>query len=381
MPAIYPDSDPLGVLICERPGNPPFAESGFLRRLIAAGIAAGLRVYAFDPRNGRPDGRSVPGWTPDPDGTGWLRSEHPRPAVLYDRAWPADRADRLSFLQALHELESVWKPAFLNGKLPDKWSVYSVLSGRADTSRLLPPTARYDGPDSFQEYMERHGGSLFLKPAAGSQGKRTAACMWEDSGRMRIRGRGGNNRPFDLSFPGVRRAAEKLDRWIGGRSYLMQPYLDLTGPGGEPFDIRVLAQKNGRGRWCATGIAARCGPAGTVTSNLHGGGIARPAEERLSVMFGSARSTEIIGEIRNSCLPIVRTLEQHFGRFCELGLDFGLDRSGRLWFLEANAKPGRRAMSAIGRTAAHAAAVRPIAYAKSILLRPRGRVIHEFDHL
>ncbi|WP_276352896.1 YheC/YheD family protein [Cohnella caldifontis] len=381
MPVIYPDSEALGILVCERQGRPPFAESGFLRRLILAGIAAGLRVFAFDPRMWRPNGKTVPGWTPEPEGTGWRLSEHPLPALLYDRAWPADDDERVRFRQAMSELESALKPIRLNGKLPGKWRVFSVLSGHAQTSRLLPPTEIYDGPGSFHDFLKRCGGSLFLKPAGGGQGRRTAACTTETDGRVRVRGRSGANRPFDLTFRDGREASGKLERWIGNRLYLMQPYLSLTGSDGKPFDIRVLAQKNGRGRWAVTGIAARCGPAGTVTANLHGGGRACPADERLSDLFGTARSAEILREIRGVCAPIVRILEQHFGRFCELGLDFGLDQSGRLWFLEANSKPGRRAMSAIGASAANAAAARPIAYAKSILLRPPGRVIHEFDHL
>lgn len=381
MPVIYPDFKALGILVCERPGNPPFAEGSFLLKLILTGNRAGLRVFAFDPRSWRPSDGTVMGWTPDENGSDWRCSPHPLPGVVYDRSWPDSREESVHIRQAVSRMESAGKLQYLNSKLPDKWRVYSVLSKYEDLSRLLPPTELYDGPDSLRACLDRNGGAAFLKPASGSQGRRTAACIRGKDGGLRICGRQSDNRPFDLAFDDEQEAAGKLRRWIGTRTYLMQPLLALNGPEGEPFDIRVLLQKNGRGYWAVTGAAARIGSSGTFTANLHGGGSAEPADRRLSALFGTDRSADLMKAVREACRAIVRRLESHFGRFCELGLDFGVDRSGRLWFLEANSKPGRYAMAGISDSAAETAAARPIAYAKSILLRPPGRVIHEFDYL
>jgi hypothetical protein len=192
-------------------------------------------------------------------------------------------------------------------------------------------------------------------------------------------------------------ALRRLDRWIGNRVYLMQPMLELKGPDGEPFDLRVLMQKDKSGHWTLTGVAARLGAPDSVTANLHGGGTAASAEDVLTRLFGELRGAELAQEVSRMSFLIVARLEQTWGRFAEIGLDFGIDRSGKLWFIEANSKPGRASMRSAGRDAALAAAGRPLSYARSILLRfattdaqrpllgngcaTPGRVIHEFDHL
>jgi hypothetical protein len=385
MPDIYPDFDvvpsALGILICERKSDPPFAESAFLRRLMKTGSLAGLPVFAFAPWTWSPVDASVTGWTWDVEKGVWQRRRRPLPKLVYDRSWPADQKERSRFTAALQKIGERERLVHLNGKLPDKGHVYAVLTRDSRLAELLPPTETYSGPATFESWLDRHNGSAFLKPAQGSQGRRVAAYVRRPDGSVTLQGRYRDNRPFAVTFGNSSEAADRLDRWIGDRIYLMQPLLDLRGPGGEPFDLRALVQKNGRSRWTLTGVAVRSGRPGTVTANLHGGGKAAPAEELLTRMFGRLRMKELLQQIHDSCRDLVRRLEQQYGRFAELGLDFGIDRSGRLWFLEANSKPGRTAMAGIGASAANAAAVRPIAYARSILLRPHGRVIHEFDHL
>ncbi|TJY41486.1 YheC/YheD family protein [Cohnella pontilimi] len=385
MPVICPDFKPgaaaLGILVCEHRSDPPFNESEYVRRLMKTGSLAGLPVFAFAPWTWSAEDDSVNGWTWDDAAGRWVSGRRPVPAVLYDRAWPADREERFRFRLALRRMVEGRRLVQLNAKLPHKKLVYDVLYKDEQLAPLLPPTELYGGPDSLRSWLHRHNDSAFLKPVHGSQGRRVIAYVRQPDGTVTLQGRYGDNRPFLVSFRSEQAAADSLDRWIGSRIYLMQPMLDLRDVDGHPFDLRALVQKNGKGRWRLTGIAARCGRPGTVTANLHGGGTSKPAEDLLTRLFGSDRADDLLQEIRDSCRRLVRRLEEHYGRFSELGLDFGVDRTGRLWFLEANSKPGRTAMAGIGKSAAVAAQVRPIAYARSILLRPHGRVIHEFDHL
>ncbi len=380
MRAIYPDSEPLGIMVCARPGHPPFAESPYLHKLIRTGKQMGLRVIVFDPRTWNPDDNSVQGWTLREHEKDWRAGRSRLPSLIYDRSWPPGGTARSRFRDSSQLMQAQRKPRFLNASLPSKQHVHAMLSRDPELSRLLVPTAPYGGPASLRAWLSRHEGAAFLKPSCGSQGKRTVAWLSLADDSVRLRGRDADNRAFDRVVAGEEEAAAQLHGWIGNRAYLMQPYLDLT-VSGAPYDIRALVQKNGRGRWTLTGAAARVGAAGTVTSNLHGGGVASPAGELLASLYGAAKSRELMTEIRRACLAIVRQLERFCGHFCELGLDFGVERGGKLRFLEANSKPGRSAMAGIDSSSAAKAVARPLAYAKSILLRPPGRVIHEFDHL
>ncbi|KIL36795.1 hypothetical protein SD71_05935 [Cohnella kolymensis] len=381
---MYPVSETtpvLGIAVCERNKTPPFAESRYIRRLMAKAAAMGLDVFPFAPWTWDERSGTVKGWQWNDREQSWQSYVRKLPAVVYDRSWPDNETERHRFRAALYRLTAEKKLTLLNGRLPNKAEVHALLSRDAELSPLLPETEVYQDASTLASWLARHVNGVFLKPVDGSQGRRTLSVTRSSDGTVLLQGRTAHNRSFRLLCPEQPTALERLHKWIGKRTYIMQPTLDLRGLAGEPFDLRALMQKNGRGHWVTTGIAARCGAPGTVTANLHGGGHAAPGNEVLSALFGEAHSADLMQDIQKFGLMMVNRLEQNFGRFAEIGLDFGVDRAGRLWFLEANSKPGRGAMHCAGGEAAAQAETLPLLYARSILLRPPGRVIHEFDHL
>ena len=57
-------------------------------------------------------------------------------------------------------------------------------------------------------------------------------------------------------------------------------------------------------------------------------------------------------------------LERSYGRLCELALDLAVDRSGDVWLIEINPKPGRNIFLQIQDYDAYRTAVtRPLEYA------------------
>ncbi len=390
MPVIYPVSNKhrsnlsraaLGILVCERTGNPPFAESSFIRRLNLIGEESGLQLFAFAPWTWDAHSDSVIGWSWNKQNHQWESGLRKLPSVVYDRSWPKTLEEKQRYRYALQHIVTFRRLTFLNGSLPHKGKVFEILSRDRNLTAILPPTALYEGPASLALWLQDHRHAVFLKPIAGSQGKRVVAMTRAEDGTVNLNGRNSDNQPLTLSCVNETEALQRLGRWIGKRTYLMQPMLDLRGHRGEPFDLRALMQKDKNGRWTLTGVAARLGAPGTVTANLHGGGTAASAKEVLALLFGDQHGNELLQEIREVSFLIVARLEETLGRFAEIGLDYGVDRSGKLWFLEANSKPGRAAMGSAGKGAAEKAAEQPLSYARSILLRPPGRVIHEFDHL
>lgn len=390
MPAIYPASKPLasiktrltlGILVCERTNDPPFAENNYMKHLSMIGTDMGILVFVFAPWNWNPHTGMVRGWVWDSTGLCWESRLHSLPTVLYDRSWPVSFEEKGRYQQALHRLQAIKSLIFLNSRMPHKGVVHAILSEDPTLISILPPTAHYEGSASLALWLGENNHSAFLKPVAGSQGRRVIAVVRKENGSIQLNGRQSDNRPFSVSCDNEKTALKLIKRWIGHRAYLMQPLLELQDPRGQPFDIRALLQKNRNNRWTLTGMAARRGNAGTITSNLHGGGIASPAELTLATLFGVQRGSTLLDEIRSFSFRLVNRLEESLGRFAEVGLDYGIDRGGRIWFLEANSKPGRAAMNTISTAAAYKATEQPLSYARSILLRQPGRVIHEFDHL
>lgn len=381
MLALYPDSrtlgpsgaaPDLGVLVCEREGAVPFAEGDFLRRLSLEAQRIGMALVAFAPWTWYARGNSVRGWSWNKRERRWTARICKVPRVVYDRAWPTTDTERRRFQVALGRLREANALVFLNGKLPDKRKVGELLARDPAFAALMPPTAPYEGTRSLEDWLAAHGGAAFLKPAAGSQGKRAIACRRVAGGGISLAGRTGGNLPFARLARGEGEALRALHRWIGARAYIMQPLLSLHTASGEPYDVRALLQKDDRRRWTITGTAARVGSPGTVTANLHGGGRAVPVREALGPLFGETKAREIEQDVRDTSLRLASRLEETFGRFAELGLDFGVDRSGKLWFLEANSKPGRAAMRSAGDDIARTAVARPLSYASTILFRHLG---------
>lgn len=372
----------LGVLVCEKIGSlPPFGETGFIRRMTEKGRRLGLFVFAFDPGTWNDVDDTVEGWAPDAVSGEWRRNTMPFPPLLFDRAWPSDRSEAIAFSAAIGRIGERRPLSWLSQALPGKSDVHRALAREKSLNGLLPPTLPYENARTLDEALERYGESLFLKPSEGSKGCSVVAVSRETGGKWTLCGRTKDNRAFKAIVVDKDEALRRIDRWIGVRRYLVQPRLDLRSAADEPYDLRALVQKDERGRWTLTGIAARCGSTSSVTSNLHGGGRAAPPNDILIPLFGVEGAETILAELRSCCGIAARAIERHFGRFAELGLDFGVDRAGKLWLLEANGKPGRAAMACLGRNAALAAASKPVLYARHILFGPSGRVRHEFDHL
>jgi hypothetical protein len=212
---------------------------------------------------------------------------------------------------------------------------------------------------------------VFLKPKAGSHGKRTLHALLlssKEGGGIRIRGRDGANVSFSHHFRTAEQGLHWVHGFIGTRRYIIQPYLDLTSREGQPFDVRVLMQKNGRGAWTLTGMAVRLGKRGALTSNLHGGGTAVSPLPFLLAEYGKS-GAELLEELAAAAALLPPLLEESCGRLGELGLDFGIDAGGRIYLLEANSKPGRTVFRLTGdRRAAKLAAENPLRYARHLLL-------------
>jgi hypothetical protein len=115
-------------------------------------------------------------------------------------------------------------------------------------------------------------------------------------------------------------------------------------------------------------MAVRRGQDGSLTSNLHGGGIAEPAGPFLARQFDAEKARSILSKLRELSVEIPEALENCHGRLAELGIDFGVDIQGNIWILEVNSKPGRSIFTYLEDPQARSKAVtNPIHYARFLL--------------
>lgn len=355
----------IGVMV----GGITPAQRGVLRQLCQAGRTMGMTVFVFTPQAVDWKNARVRGQSTGAEGQ-WITRLYPLPDAVYNRCFARSGRQYQDQMLALRALKQHGCEV-INVGLKGKWSVYAALSKRPDLQPHLPETVLYEGPESLLLWFQRHE-DAFIKPVSGSQGKGSAHLSRDPGGGFTVRGRDGRNRAVRLRLENSAKLSHWIRRWTGNRKYLIQEYLNLRTLSGHVFDIRALVQKSGDGRWQLTGMAVRKGAPGSSTSNLHGGGSAEPAEPFLRHEYGAKPSGEVIKTLHRLVDVIPPAVEEAFGRFCELGLDFGVDRQRRVWLLEVNSKPGRAVFRKLGMKEERLKSViNPLLYAAYLLKHQR----------
>jgi len=290
-------------------------------------------------------------------GRRWAVVRYPVPDVVYDRIQSRSWERRPSAQRAKQFLRSLPSVKYFNEGFFDKWALYQKMSGHQALARYLPDTRQLTGPQSLKAFLEEHG-ATFLKPTEGSQGKgiirvRRLGAWYE----WRRGTRQHKTRRFETLYQGIARIQRR-------KRYIMQPDLRLATVGGSPFDVRILMQKDGSGTWKRTKIYVRVAPKGRLTSNLSRGGTAMGLGWVLRSRFGKARR-RVRANINQAAKTIVEALDEVFDSpLGEIGLDLGVDRRGRVWLIEVNAKPFRKVFDAGPKRRVFLSFRRPMAYAR-----------------
>lgn len=359
----------FGIITCSINRQPPFCERQYYEQLTRIGKTLGIAVIVFDPKDVDWKTRRVSGYTYLPEKNEWSLSQQSIPAVIYDRCFYLNTKHYLAYKPFVQQLSRAPRVKLLGVPLKGKWPLAQFIARSPKLSAYFPPTRLYKGGDDITAMLATYG-SVVAKPNGGSHGRGVVAIFRENlKGPCRVIGRSNKNRHFSRTFTTTKQTIDWLQKLIGNRRYVLQPYLHLTTPDGSPFDIRLLVQKNMNGMWQTTGMAVRIGAPRTLTSNLHGGGKAEKIGPFLKQLpFDSQKKQTILRNIDHICTELPPSIERQHGRLCELGIDIGIDRNGRVWLLEVNSKPGRQVFRLAGEHKQYVTAIRrPLLYAATLL--------------
>jgi glutathione synthase/RimK-type ligase-like ATP-grasp enzyme len=363
----------LGILVTEKSRTPPFTEQKFYQYLCALGDKCGLLVFVFSPGHIQWVTGTVTGYSYSYLNKRWNKGQFPLPDLIYDRCFFNNRKAYIDYHLQIQLLRRRTTIRFLGHGLKGKWQVIELLSKDPQISPYLPHTEKMLGIATIKRWLAEYG-ELFLKPHGGSQGRNVVYIREkiDNPDHYYVKGRDSKNQLFECSFAEFQSLYSWLKPFVNTRRYVIQRFLMLTTDTGEPFDIRSFVQKDRRGRWQLIGYAVRKGKPDSLTSNLHGGGIAEPVAPFLAQHYGDM-STSILENIQSISMRIATTLENYHGPLVELGIDLGIDQAGQLWLLEVNSKPGRTVFQHIGDQSARRLAVRnPIYYARYLWDRQLG---------
>lgn len=333
-----------------------FAEPAYFRRLIRAGQELGSTVFLFSQKDVLASGKQVRGYVLDAGGKFQGRI-FDRPDAVFDRY-------RYTPTQAFKDYVAFRRTSnflYANNRLANKWRVHEVLHRDTRMHRWLPETWLYNRTN-LVKMLGRHS-LLYVKPLNGTGGRNILSIEKTSEG-YRLLGRDKQRAKVASVLKQVSSVQRWVDRWTRSEKYIVQQGLRLQLVPARAVDMRLLIQKDGQGDWRITGHGIRVGGERSATSNLHGGGKAIPVATFLQPRFGAERSAQIVEDCEQLAFQTAETLENHFGRMVEFGLDIGIDVNGRAWLIEVNPKPAREIFREMGALQQYKQAIsRPLEYA------------------
>jgi hypothetical protein len=198
-------------------------------------------------------------------------------------------------------------------------------------SRHVPKTDWFHAT-SLQRMLRSYS-TVYIKPDIGRKG----------NGIIRVRK--WNDSEFKISYGDttIRCSAEEvyheLQKIVSPyKNYIIQQGIDLATYRKRPFDIRVVLQKP-LNRWHLSWVSAKVAPRKTsVVTNVAKGAKDVTFDKTLKGIDQPLDRLKIMRELIDVSYQIAQILGSRFPLKI-VGLDMGIDKKGKIWFIEANTRP------------------------------------------
>lgn len=331
------------------------SQNSFFRGMMKAMRSLYGAGYIFSHPDIRWDKKMIYGYYLREDEGPWRRMGFPLPDVCYNRYF-SDKSGSRSYRTA--QLFAKYGIPTFNTLVGSKWTVHKLLSQDSRIAVHLPETRLLDSSQALTRMLTRHR-EVYIKPANGCKGVGIVRVSRNKSGYS-VKFAADSSR---FQYASVQEVLHKVQFRAISNMPIVQQSIRLQG--NEPhFDFRVLVQKDRFNEWHVTGSAARIGSRGRITTNLHTGGQARDPQKVLTERgFPVDQVLSIRAEMEDLAVRIAGTLDRKARALGELGLDFVIDARGKVWFLEANPKPGRGSFTRIDPEVRKTAVSRPMEFA------------------
>jgi hypothetical protein len=215
-------------------------------------------------------------------------------------------------------------------QLASKWLKTEALLSDSRVAGYIPRTRVYS--DAALLAMVGRYGNVVIKPVVGGGGYGVIKVFRDRRGygftymsRTRI------YRDFGSMRNGLNRVKAR-------RKYLIQQGISLARINGRPIDYRVKVVKNGD-HWEFRSMVGRLARPGLFVTNLCKGGTMLSCGQGLRRSLPRVKSSAKRREMRHLTIICIELLERHFPGIGELGFDYAVDFSGKIWILEVNTRP------------------------------------------
>ncbi|WP_211746519.1 YheC/YheD family protein [Paenibacillus sp. Marseille-Q4541] len=211
-----------------------------------------------------------------------------------------------------------------------KWIKTEVLQKNPFIANHIPETAIFS-EQHLKTMLEKHK-MVFVKPIHGGGG----------NGVIRVKKEGEKysytKMAHTSSFSSYGAMYRSLMSIKLKRKYLIQQGIVLARIDGRPIDYRVKFVKK-ENQWTFTAMLGRLARPGLVITNVCKGGTLLKCRVALRRSLPHIHAKTKQQEMRGLTRTCTVLLEEEFPGIGQLGFDYGLDRSGKIWILEVNTRP------------------------------------------
>ncbi|MCR2806894.1 YheC/YheD family protein [Paenibacillus soyae] len=293
--------------------------------------------YYFTPDDIRAESRTIHGYTIENDE--WVQRVFPYPDAIYDRI---ARRGRL-YPEAYGALEGIPMSTDKTFAADDKLTINQLILDSGKFEDVIIPSEKINSTEQIFAWLERFG-EVIVKPARGMQGKQLFYIRRNEDGYIVIK-----DQETSFHFP------RGLTEWLkavglkGRGHYLVQPFIRSATKNGNPFDFRAHMCRGENGELEMVKIYPRIGNPSGVVSNFASGGYVGDLKNFYVKDLGLPED-RFFGFRRRLTEFSLQFAEHLQGlldyRVHEIGLDLGMDPSGKIWLFEAN-------MNRLGKTFIH----------------------------
>lgn len=270
---------------------------------------------------------------------GWMKIKVPFPNVVYDRL-PNRRTERKSELRSLKSrMQADYLIPWYNPGFFSKLDVFERLQQDDRAAEYLPETHQFSSFSVIERMLSNYG-NVYVKPANGSLGLGIHQILFDKYNGYyycRYRDQEGINKL--TKFESLEKLMKKIFHKRNLSQMIVQQGISLLRSEKRLIDFRVHTNKDEYGVWQVAAIAAKIAGQGSVTTHVNNGGVVKSLDE----LFEERNERQLYEKkLSEAALILSSILEENMeGIIGELGFDFGIDKSGKVWLFEANSKPGR----------------------------------------
>lgn len=263
----------------------------------------------------------------------WDKQYFAYPDILYKRCHPSkkEKKDFKIFSKHLSKINS--QPLNLQNSF-NKWEVIQNLSKYPTLLSHLPETILYNDPQDLEKMLNKHQ-KVYLKGCYGGRGRQVIAVTKLTQGGFRYSLFVGKLYIFEVeTFDDL---LLNIMNFYKQRPFIIQAAIDLIQIEDRLVDLRPEVQRNGKNQIVIAGLPVRIGKkAAPITTHAESYNF----EEffRKFMYYPKDKISLLKEQITSFVTTIYQHLELDYGPCGELGIDIGLDKNNRLWFIECNSR-------------------------------------------